>query len=572
MESHPVALYQSIQTDLCQVEGYESLKSLSSPPPDSSPTLAAAFSLRDSFLKKLRVTNSEKADTACLLNFLTINSRCKDWRCDIPSSKVETLYGLFKENLYRFFDPSCFPDDLLSYMEAGRTGPGVTTSSLCTDLYSKLFSSTLSCKSDLIYDLYKRSNSSQPLWEQAESHRILTHGLPIISDANRLSFVPKYTSISRSICIEPTLNMIFQLGISSYIERRLNSFFGIDIRHQPEKNRILCRKGSRSGLFSTIDLSSASDSISLLMVRDSFPRFMTSILEAARSVQCQIPTYGLCIPLNMLSTMGNGYTFSLQTCIFACVVKAVYSFRGMSVTYPRNEEYGNFAVFGDDIIVETEADRDVRELLEFLGFTINKDKSFSIGPFRESCGVDYYSGVNIRGVYLKTLTSAQDCISLINELNLFSTRTGIRLSCTVSHLMRLIKSKGGKLFYVPLSSPSFAGVRVPLSFWGPKLDRNGSYLYKVYEPKRVGYSVLEGEIKFRRYKPRNIFSVNPFGLELGFLAGAIRDGFCGVRHDNPQFSIKEKVTPCWDDVSVHSSDEWFDWRRFGNATYLNLFG
>jgi len=277
----------------------------------------------------------------------------------------------------------------------------------------------------------------------------------------------------------------------------------------------------------------------------------------------------------MVSTMGNGYTFSLQTALFACAVLAVYRFRNVKPVYPRNEEYGNFAVFGDDIIVETQVDRDVRELLELLGFSVNHSKSFACGPFRESCGVDFHSGVNIRGVYVKTLRSVQDCISLINELNLFSARTCISLPRGVRFLMRLITRWGGRVLYVPMDAPSFAGVRVPLLFFSPKLDRNGSYKYMLYEPVPIGYrfnrvSDEVTEIKFKGFSPRNLFAPNPFGFELSFLAGAIKDDFVAVRHDRPKYRLRSKITPCWDNLLSHSQ-EWFNWRRFGTAVHLNLF-
>jgi hypothetical protein len=36
------------------------------------------------------------------------------------------------------------------------------------------------------------------------------------------------------------------------------------------------------------------------------------------------------------------------------------------------------------------------ELLRYFGFSTNKEKSFVVGPFRESCGTDWYAGADVR--------------------------------------------------------------------------------------------------------------------------------------------------------------------------------
>jgi hypothetical protein len=85
--------------------------------------------------------------------------------------------------------------------------------------------------------------------------------------------------------------------------------------------------------------------------------------------------------------MGNGSTFVLETLIFAGACYAVGS--------------KDFSVYGDDIIIETELFDDLVAFLRFLGFKLNHQKSYTAGPFRESCGVNAYDGVDITPFYLR---------------------------------------------------------------------------------------------------------------------------------------------------------------------------
>jgi hypothetical protein len=190
------------------------------------------------------------------------------------------------------------------------------------------------------------------LWNEAETHRLLLHGVRLV-DHSKYSFVNKTTTIARGICTEPSINMWMQLGMGSVLEDRIRSVFGIDLSFQPNVNRALARRGSFGGL-STIDLESASDSMGMKMLREVLPRGMLSMLEFLRCPRTKLPS-GELVDLNMVSTMGNGFTFPLQTLLFASVVKTVYHYLGIPMKRDGFVEDRNFGVFGDDIIVETRA-------------------------------------------------------------------------------------------------------------------------------------------------------------------------------------------------------------------------
>jgi hypothetical protein len=105
--------------------------------------------------------------------------------------------------------------------------------------------------------------------------------------------------------------------------------------------------------------------------------------------------------------MGNGFTFELETLIFIGIISGVTGLRpGL-----------DFLVYGDDIIVPKDAARNVLSALRLFGFTPNERKTFVDGPFRESCGGDYFAGVPVRALFVKkTPSTPTEWISLHNAL------------------------------------------------------------------------------------------------------------------------------------------------------------
>lgn len=214
-----------------------------------------------------------------------------------------------------------------------------------------------------------------------------------VVDCERYSEVPKTFKINRPIGIQPSLNLYFQLGLGEWFKRRLHSKWGIDLRNQ-ERNRLLARIGSRDGNFATIDLSSASDTISSEVVEFLFHD--TPVLEYMKKLRVQYTSFDNFSHLNQkFSSMGNGFTFELETIIFASIVRHSMLACGVVTT-----EF-NHSVYGDDIIIPVECYDYVVEMLEFFGFSVNKEKSFRDGPFRESCGSDFYNGYPVRSLYSK---------------------------------------------------------------------------------------------------------------------------------------------------------------------------
>lgn len=212
-----------------------------------------------------------------------------------------------------------------------------------------------------------------------------------VTDWNKIDFVPKTAKTHRSIAIEPLLNTYVQKGIDQVMRDRLRKF-GYDLSDQGA-NQELARVGSVDGSFATLDLSSASDTLSRELVRYLVPPGVYAILSAARSPSYKLD--GKVARYEKFTSMGNGFCFPLETLVFAAAARA-----SMRATLGH---LGRHCVYGDDIIVPTSAYALTVALLQFLGFTPNPSKSFSKGPFRESCGTDWYKGQDVRPVYWDTL-------------------------------------------------------------------------------------------------------------------------------------------------------------------------
>lgn len=226
---------------------------------------------------------------------------------------------------------------------------------------------------------------------------------------NRFTTVPKDCTKDRGIAIEPSINLFYQLGYGRLLKRRLrraglNLAKGQDIHRQ-----VVCEASIRRHLC-TLDLSNASDTICKNLVKLLLPPDWFDVLDSLRSHYTLVE--GQWYRLEKFSSMGNGFTFELETCIFLALVHATLEANGHKPIVSHD-----VFVFGDDIIVPNEFAQEVMAVLRFFGLTINKKKSFFSGDFRESCGGDFFRGVNVRPYFMKELPyEPQHYISVANGI------------------------------------------------------------------------------------------------------------------------------------------------------------
>jgi len=140
-----------------------------------------------------------------------------------------------------------------------------------------------------------------------------------------------------------------------------------------------------------MDLSSASDTISRELVWALLPYSWGDLLHYSRVDSTIID--GTEVPLEKWSSMGNGYTFELESLLFYSIVLAVCDVLGLPECVK---------VYGDDLIFPSEAITLVSRALNFFGFSVNGEKTFGEGSFHESCGTDWFEGTNVRPFYLRS--------------------------------------------------------------------------------------------------------------------------------------------------------------------------
>lgn len=279
-----------------------------------------------------------------------------------------------------------------------RFGPGATTqvSKRTASPRAKL-GQEYACSEDFA-DILKDVLEEMPSWLPEGDLDVVR--VPVQIHDGRLVFVPKTAKTDRSIVIEPSLNQMVQLGIGEHIARRLCRV-GIDIRDQ-RPNQVAAREGSLTGALATLDLSSASDTISTELVHELLPVDWFLFLNRARTSHVEFEGYRFV--LEKFSANGNGFTFPLETLLFYAIVCASVE----------EDDESKVLAYGDDLIVPSKYFDEVCNTLHCLGFLVNRKKSFGSGPFRESCGKDYHSGVDIRPCYIKTALSCKDLFRLYN--------------------------------------------------------------------------------------------------------------------------------------------------------------
>lgn len=208
-------------------------------------------------------------------------------------------------------------------------------------------------------------------------------------------FVPKAVDKLRTICMETATLQWYQQGFASsiiqYVEEHAYLRRRIDLRNQ-DKSRELAYQGSLDGSFATIDLSDASDRVPWALIKawmkDSA---LLPICWMTRSRRATVKTKG-CIDQNKYAPMGSALCFPIECIVFCSIVEASIKAVGGCA---RSSSY---RVYGDDIIVEHRYANEVIRRLELNGFKVNTTKSFyrrETHNFRESCGGEYFDGVDV---------------------------------------------------------------------------------------------------------------------------------------------------------------------------------
>lgn len=356
-----------------------------------------------SLRKVAALEKAEQAERRCC----ETNSRVLDWTYGSgPSPRVATAISAVRQKIIRTLGR--FSIDELA--KRCRFGPGsdALNKRPYVSPYHK-FASRFSATRDVmpLFASVLEANDLWRTWLSATEYPGAISPLVTLVPGNGALTVPKTALTDRFICVEAGLNVYIQLGIGSMIRHRLKRV-GIDLDDQ-SRNQRYALEGSKTSQWATIDLSSASDTIARRLVAWVFDHPLLApwlkVMEMSRSL---FTRYGKGdVRLNhKFSSMGNGYTFELETLIFWAFCSAVAEDSGGECP----------TVYGDDIIVSSNCYSQVTEVLVELGFEVNTKKSYNSSYFRESCGYNCWNGVLLSSIRLEKLENLSDVYSFHNGL------------------------------------------------------------------------------------------------------------------------------------------------------------
>jgi hypothetical protein len=335
--------------------------------------------------------------------------------------------------LYR--DVFCDLDKSLNEMTLiPKHGPGKTADGLTGNGKYHLKQWTQRLESVFPYREYALASARlfDPSYQTGQALLDLVHfHEPGTEQPVKVVFVPKTLKTPRVIAIEPTHMQYMQQALLHELVSCLEG--AKSIRTFPFKTMIgfedqtinhrMAQSGSVSQELATLDLSEASDRVSMQHVLDltANHRLSQEALLAVRSTKAAVPGRGV-IHLNKYASMGSAVCFPIEAMVFLTVV-----FVGIENQLKRQltrkdikSFLGTVRVYGDDILIPTDYVRCVIESLEAYGFKVNNSKSFWNGKFRESCGGDYYDGHDVTVARVRKLLprSRADVSEIVSTVSL----------------------------------------------------------------------------------------------------------------------------------------------------------
>lgn len=264
---------------------------------------------------------------------------------------------------------------------------------------------------------------------------------------NKVLFVPKDSRGPRTIACEPVEYMWIQQGIRKKLYDHLEAHpltrASIKFTDQTFNQRAAYAASSHKRHLATVDLQDASDSVSEQLV-DFLTQNCAKVnraLLATRTPHSLLPS-GEVVVLKKFAAMGSALCFPIEALVFWSLSAALIHETGTN-SVSKLKDLDELLVYGDDIVINSQYLNDLTSIFKDLGLKINTGKSFFKGAFRESCGKDYYNGIDITTVKVRNIdiNSDQGICSLVETANLLRNAFLHRAAQTVEN-------------YIPISLPN----------------------------------------------------------------------------------------------------------------------
>lgn len=247
---------------------------------------------------------------------------------------------------------------------------------------------------------------------------------------------------NRVISKEPVTLMWLQQGFKEQLYHyfRCQPFLKKVINLQDQSlSSSMARHGSFDGSYATIDLSAASDSVSLELVSRIFSgtSLLVPLIETRSTSTCYKAKNGEVVAswkLRKFAPMGSALCFPVECIVFAAICEAARRRVGSRKL---------FRVYGDDLVVPTEYAEVVCDYLAACHFKVNERKSFihsSEYMFREACGGEFFNGKEVTPVRLsralKPMTTKPSGAEFSSWVGLINRLTEAGLRSAQSYVLR----------------------------------------------------------------------------------------------------------------------------------------
>lgn len=365
---------------------------------------------------KYRLPSPKRAEEAAIRSFLNCNESCGvDRLSGLHTAEFTAVLVNARSivtDIFGRFNPSEITP---------RHGPGAVATGEKGDAKMR-FSRYYSALADVFpYTEYFFVNDRHISDLPTAVHRISK----VWTSTSKMCLVPKDYRGPRVINEEPLEVQWIQQGLRLAMYRHLEThpltkqrvnFVSQDI------NRELARKGSKDSSIATLDMKDASNRVSLWLVRALYagvPELLKA-LEATRSTAVDLPN-GETIRLSMFAPMGSAVCFPVEAIVF-------YALAVSAIAYEENIPHYRAAemvhVYGDDLAIDTPVVKHVLRHLPRYNLLFNRDKCFTTGPFRESCGLDAFKGEEVTPIRLKEVWKCNEKLQGNQLLSYVETSNG----------------------------------------------------------------------------------------------------------------------------------------------------
>ena len=173
--------------------------------------------------------------------------------------------------------------------------------------------------------IYDAARCVLPLWEKTSWMKALCEERPWQSDprtvrGNIFFTVPKDGTKFRGCCKEASIPVAYQLDVGREMKQRLLRI-GVNLRDGQAHHQQIARFASVDQTYATVDMSNASDTVCRVLPKLVLRGDWWELLNSLRATHTRMDKKWY--RLEKFSSMGNGFTFELETVLFVTLARCV---------------------------------------------------------------------------------------------------------------------------------------------------------------------------------------------------------------------------------------------------------